>query len=138
MRSVAFVLVLGLLAPAFASAETGDEGTVLRLDSATKHPAPYPHIHPRRRVVHVAPAQAPRRTRMGAYLSLGAVGNFVIQGEDDISKTYGPGGGFNFGMGFRINEYVAFELGWLASFQENESPEFSCNQAPSGKSVAEQ
>ncbi len=141
MRYWTLAIILASVAPlSVATAETGDEGSRAAelvkgdADDASAHPAPYPHIHPRRRVVQVAPAAPPPRynSRTGGYIGLGGLGNFFIQGEDEFSKIYRGGGGFDLFLGFRLNDFIAFEFGWLAAFQEVEQSTTSTTTLSSG------
>ena len=118
MRSALLLAIATLTTLSAARAETGDN------DSGAKaHPAPYPHVHPRQRVVRVAPAAPPPHysDRSSVYFAIGGLGNFFLSGDDDLSRVYGNGGGIDLTFGLRLNEFVAFEFGWLASFQTVET-----------------
>lgn len=128
-----YVLTALLLSVAAASpsarAATGDDTSATGTTAAKvntvleAHPAPYPHVHPRRvvRVVRPAPPPPSYNSRSSVYFGIGGLGNFFIEGNDELSKVYRGGGGLDLTLGLRLNSYLAFELGWLASFQSTES-----------------
>ena len=123
----AAILALSLALPASSLAGTqgGSESGLLG-GTTLRHPSPYPHYH---RPRYYRPQRRFGDARTSFYFGIGGVGHFFLESEQDLTKVYRGGGGFNLMLGARLNRFLAFELSYMASFQQTRD-----NTAPSTKS----
>lgn len=135
---IACSLAVCLLLPAAASADElkilaedlsllDDDALFFADGDSALHPTNYPHRHRRRvrRVRRVRHPPAPVRRfgddRTSVYFGIGGLGNFFIQGSNQLSRVYEGGGGFSLQFGARFNRFFALELAYMAAFQNTQS-----------------
>jgi opacity protein-like surface antigen len=115
--ALAFTFAIPAVNPQLAAAE--------KVEKESEHPTGYRHRHirRRRRVVRVHPRTqtVKRNRRAGIYLGVGVVGNYFVQTDNKVSKTYTGGAGLNLHWGFRFSPYAALEFNFMSAFQAAET-----------------
>jgi hypothetical protein len=124
MRTLLATLMFLFLIPVLPGpAVAGSSNVEEILGSAQDQPTRYYRYRRIRRVrrypTRATPVRHPRRAsvdpRSSVYLGVGGVGDFNIETDNDLTRIMRSGGGFDLFLGFRINRYVALELGYVGT-----------------------
>jgi len=125
LAALSFLMLLPAL-PAPAAADRG--GAEASLETRQDKPVRYYRYRRIRRIrrypQHGTPVRHPRRSwvdpRASVYLGLGALGDFNVETENDLTRIIRSGGGFDLFLGFRVNRYFALEVGYVATIHSTD------------------
>ena len=125
LAALSFLLLLPALpAPAAASAA----GAAGSLETAQDEPVRYYRYRRIRRIRRYpdrgTPVRHPRRgwvdPRSSVYVGLGALGDFNVETENDLTRIFRSGGGFDLFLGLRANRFFALEVGYVATIHSTD------------------
>ncbi|HIA03266.1 MAG TPA: hypothetical protein EYN06_09910 [Myxococcales bacterium] len=123
MKSLYLALVIVFIFPVVNPSVASAEEAV----SEFEHPAGYRHRHVnrRRRVVRVGPGGPTGLALIGGtgglYVGAGVVGNYFLQTDSEVSKTYKGGGGLELMWGYRLAPFAAIEFNFMTVFQSTQT-----------------
>jgi len=115
-----FLLVLGvlsmLLLPGFAVAQSGAD----EVQMTAEHPSGYSHRHKSSPRPHPGGRRAVRPGAMKSYVGIGAIGNYMVDTGEDLSRIYKGGGGLELVAGMTITPHLVGEISYFAAPQKTD------------------